>query len=474
MFTHNYPGSLTALNKYLANLVDRDRFLDEVWLKAEIGNFNINFKSGHAYLSLKDQYSEIRAIIWKNELVKFQDLNLKSGQKVLVCGKVNFYAGNGNLQLIIKKIELSGLGDFFLKKEQWKQEFNAQGYFDEKHKKSIPQFPRCIGIITSSSGAAVEDIIQTIRARWPIAHLVHIGCRVQGPGAAQSIANAIETANQLKVNQPELLIVGRGGGSIEDLWCFNEPLVVKSIFSSFIPIITGIGHAIDHSLADLVADKCAETPTSAAKLAVPEITSIISDLNQMKTVFTLSITDYWNSLSQIFIQYTSVLDSAIKKFCLNKWNYLSNAEFYLQNMLDSQINSYKQDLFNSHHQNHMHLSQLYNAADKLITGYQHFIMDKFSNIHNQFILFKADSANWYSQNIMHLTHKYQLMKTKLNAVMDNFQIMDPTRPFKKGFVLLYNVDANNAINIGDIQLNQKIVIKNIKTSLYATVTKIKH
>lgn len=256
--------TVTALTKYIKQKIDSDPHLSDVYLRGEISNFN-HHQRGHMYMTIKDENSRVQAVMFagSNRFLKFTPEN---GMKILLRGNISVFEPYGQYQFYIKQMEPDGVGSLHLAFEQLKEKLSKQGYFDQTIKKPIPKYPKHIGIVTSSTGAAVRDIITTIKRRYPIVKLTVIPVQVQGEGSAQSIKEGIEQANEHPI---DLLIVGRGGGSIEDLWAFNEEIVAKAIYYSEIPIISAVGHETDVTISDFVSDLRAPTPTGAAELAVP-------------------------------------------------------------------------------------------------------------------------------------------------------------------------------------------------------------
>lgn len=262
--------TITALTRYIKRQFDRDTLLNNVWVRGEISNFKLHSR-GHMYFTLKDENARIQSVMFagNNRSLQFRP---EDGMKVLVRGDVTVYEPYGQYQLYAREMQPDGIGALFLAFEKLKQKLEEEGLFATEVKKPLPRYPREIGVITSRTGAAVRDIFTTIKRRYPIAKITLFPVDVQGEFAAPSIAKAIQMANML--NKHDVLIVGRGGGSIEDLWPFNEEAVARSIFSSTIPIISAVGHETDFTIADFVADVRAATPTAAAELAVPQLTEI--------------------------------------------------------------------------------------------------------------------------------------------------------------------------------------------------------
>ncbi|MGE5455516.1 MAG: exodeoxyribonuclease VII large subunit [Ignavibacteriales bacterium] len=268
--------SVSAITGYLKHKFDGDEHLRNVFLKGEISNFK-SHTTGHLYFSIKDETSKINAIMFSSNASK---LNFKptDGLKVLVVGRISVYEATGNYQIYIEEMQEDGVGNLYLAFEKLKEQLSKEGLFDEKHKKPIPKMPKRIGVVTAKTGAAIKDIISTITRRYPICEIILFPSLVQGDGAKEDIVKNIKLAENYDL---DLLIVGRGGGSIEDLWAFNEEIVARAIYSSPIPIISAVGHEIDFTIADFVADLRAPTPTAAAELAVPNIIDLTKYINNL-------------------------------------------------------------------------------------------------------------------------------------------------------------------------------------------------
>ncbi|MDP4156019.1 MAG: exodeoxyribonuclease VII large subunit [Bacillota bacterium] len=271
--------SVYALTKYIKRKFDYDPHLQDIYVKGEISNFK-RHSSGHMYFTIKDEKARILAVMFSSfsRTLKFIPEN---GMKIIVRGEISVYEPSGQYQIYVKEMRPEGIGELFLAYEQLKQRLEAEGLFAIEKKKPIPLFPKTVGVITSPTGAAIRDILTTIKRRFPIANILVFPALVQGENAAPSIAKAIEKANQL--SEIDVLIVGRGGGSIEELWAFNEELVARAIFTSTIPIISAVGHETDFTIADFVADLRAPTPTGAAELAVPHIDELLERVLQRQT-----------------------------------------------------------------------------------------------------------------------------------------------------------------------------------------------
>lgn len=256
--------SVTTLTKYLKMKFDKDPYLERVYLTGQVSNFRK--RPTHQYFSLKDDHAVIQATIWSGIYQKL-GFDLEEGMKINVIGRVQVYEPSGSYSIIIEKAEPDGVGALAIQFEQLKKKLTEEGLFQERFKQPLPQFSKRIGVVTSRSGAVIRDIITTVSRRFPGVDILLYPTKVQGEGAAEEIARNIARANQR--DDLDLLIIGRGGGSIEDLWAFNEEIVVRAIFESRLPVISSVGHETDVTLADFVADRRAATPTAAAELATP-------------------------------------------------------------------------------------------------------------------------------------------------------------------------------------------------------------
>ena len=256
--------SVTTLTKYLKMKFDKDPYLERVYLTGQVSNFRK--RPTHQYFSIKDDHAVIQATIWSGVYQKL-GFDLEEGMKINVIGRVQIYEPSGSYSIIIEKAEPDGIGALAIQFEQLKKKLSEEGLFQEGFKQALPQFPKRIGVVTSRSGAVIQDIITTVSRRFPGVDILLYPTKVQGEGAAEEIARNIARANQQE--DLDVLIIGRGGGSIEDLWAFNEEIVVRAIFESRLPVISSVGHETDVTLADFVADRRAATPTAAAELATP-------------------------------------------------------------------------------------------------------------------------------------------------------------------------------------------------------------
>ncbi len=272
-------ATVTQINNYIKALFEQVPVLQNVWIKGEISNLKLH-SSGHIYLTLKDGGAVLKAVMFKYAAQTLQ-FKPEDGTKVLARGKIGVYEAGGQYQLYIEEMEAEGKGDLYAKFEELKKRLSEEGLFDESRKKPIPEFPQTIGIVTSPTGAAIRDMINVLKRRYPVVKVIVYPCLVQGDTAAQSIVEGINYFN--KKRNVDLIITGRGGGSIEDLWAFNEEITARAVADSQIPVISAVGHEIDFTICDFASDLRAPTPSAAAELAVPDIIELKRNLDSSKT-----------------------------------------------------------------------------------------------------------------------------------------------------------------------------------------------
>ena len=303
------PYTVTEINENIKSLIEEEMMLQDFYIQAEVSNFK-QHSSGHLYFTLKDQYSEIRAVMFKTyaKNVKFQ---IENGLKIIAHARVGVYMQAGSYQLYVDSVQPDGIGGLHLAYEQLKEKLSKEGLFDEAHKKQLPKYPEKIGVITSPTGAAVKDIINVATRRYPVAKLVIFPSLVQGDNAPNELIKGIEYFNIEKT--VDVIIIGRGGGSIEDLWAFNNESLARAIYNSKIPVISGVGHEIDFTICDFVADKRAATPSAAAELATPNLTELISKISTNKIRLFSALT---SSLSEKRSHLDALANATVIKYPL--------------------------------------------------------------------------------------------------------------------------------------------------------------
>ena len=309
----NMAISVSQLNSYIKDKFENDEYLENVLVKGEISNFK-NHYTGHMYFTLKDENSLIKCVMFKNYAQRL-DFMPKDGMKVFLLGGVSVFERDGVYQIYAKAMQEDGIGVLYKKYEELKQKLEKEGYFDEKHKKRIPKMPKTIGVLTSQTGSVIRDIINVSTRRNPNVYIRLFPVPVQGEGAAEKIADGIRFMNENKL--ADVLILARGGGSLEDLWPFNEEIVAHAIYNSKIPIISAVGHETDFSISDFVADLRAPTPSAAAELAVPDIYEIKQKINIYQNRLRLSLI---KKIEIMKLRYEKCMSSRVFKEPLREIN----------------------------------------------------------------------------------------------------------------------------------------------------------
>lgn len=380
--------SVTDVNTYLKTIMDNDPFLNYVYIKGEISNLKFHTR-GHLYFSLKDENSKINAVMfnYKNMNIDFVP---EDGMNVLVKGKISVFVNGGSYQITVTNMKQDGIGNLYILFEELKKKLKNEGLFDEEHKKKLPRIPKKIGVITASTGAAVRDIISTINRRFPLAEIILFPSLVQGSGAKENLVKMIETADKSDV---DVIILGRGGGSIEDLWAFNEEIVARAVYNAKKPIVSAVGHEIDFTICDFVADLRAPTPTGAAELVVPsklEIQKYLSDYNsRLLSVITSKISTYKITLKKLESSYIlnnpktmyeveeQKLDSILEKLDSLMGHTLEKSKLKLENLTKNITPNilYKLEKNKSHLETLEQKLELLNPENILKKGYSLTIKD---------------------------------------------------------------------------------------------------
>lgn len=435
---------ISALNNYIKLLIDDNSFLHKVYLKGEISNFK-NHMSGHLYFTLKDEEARVSAIMFRNKTIDLK-FTPEDGKKVLVEGRVSCYPSQGTYQVYVEKMEEDGLGNLYVLYEELKSKLQKEGLFDSIHKKPIPKYPRVIGIVTAPTGAAIRDILSTLKRRYPLAKTILFPALVQGKSAAPDIVRQIENAKNYDL---DVLIIGRGGGSIEDLWAFNEEIVARAIYNCEIPCISAVGHEIDYTISDFVADLRAPTPTGAAEMAVPTVAEVKKILNNFSSELNHQMKNKLNNLAH---QLNSLKNSYILKnpsiLYEGKSNDLDRFSDQLKSVLIRYINQ-KTTEFEK-------ISNSYILKNPLLL-YQNKI-ENLNNITNQ--------LNFNIKRI--LEQKEHQMKLTINTL----KLVNPLNLLEKGYSLI-NKDGHIIKSSKDLKKNDNIEIQMKDGVLEATVKEVK-
>ena len=411
--------TITELSRYLKGKFESDENLRKVYIKGEISNFKAHTR-GHFYFTLKDETSRISAVMFASNTrtLKFTPVD---GMKVLVTGRVTIYEATGGYQIYVEDMLEDGIGNLYVAFEQLKEKLSKEGLFNKEHKRPIRRIPRKIGIVTASTGAAIRDILTTIKRRYPVCETILFPSLVQGNDAASDIVKKIEIANTYDI---DTLIVGRGGGSIEDLWPFNEEIVARAIYNSKVPVISAVGHEVDFTIADFVADLRAPTPTAAAELAVPDINTIITYLDTAKSR-----------------SYNTLL------------NTIENNRLKLHKLEDSFVLKRPTAIYEVKEQN------LDNLIDKINRIIKVFIDN------SKVELFKYQNS--YVFNNPEIIYKFK--KQNLDNIIGKLEVLNPMNTLKRGYAIIkkedsvissikkLNKDDEIKINVSDGTIDAKII-----------------
>lgn len=413
--------TITAITRYLKYKLDSDEHLKNVFLKGEISNFKAH-STGHLYFSLKDETSKINAIMFSANAkkLKFQP---QDGSKVLLVGRISVYEATGNYQIYVEDMIEDGVGNLYIAYEKLKAELAKEGLFDDSHKKKIPKIPSKVGIITAPTGAAIKDIISTIRRRFPLCETILFPSLVQGENAAVDIVKNIKLADTYDL---DVLIVGRGGGSIEDLWPFNEEIVARAIYEANVPIISAVGHEVDFTIADFVSDLRAPTPTGAAELAVPNQTDVLKHIEQLRIRANENI--------------------------YKKINY---QKLYLDSLKNSFVIKSPMIMYE-------------NKKQKLDMN-----LEKIKNLINNILEVRKSKFNLLKSNYLlnNPNEIYKHQQIRLENIIDKLNIINPLNTLKRGYTLTYSND-NIVKDIKDIKVGNIIKTRFTNGTVESTVTNI--
>ncbi|MBQ8193021.1 MAG: exodeoxyribonuclease VII large subunit [Bacilli bacterium] len=417
--------TITEVNKYIKEIINDDLLLKKVYLKGEISNFKAHSR-GHYYFTLKDENSRIAAVMFS-----FNNKNLKfvpyDGMKVLVTGKIDVYESTGSYQIYVEDMSPDGIGALYVAFEELKKKLSKEGLFDKEKKKKIRRIPRKIGIVTSPTGAAIKDILTTIKRRYPVCETILFPALVQGEEAAADIAKKIKLANNVKdIYNIDTLIVGRGGGSLEDLWPFNEEVVARAIYDSDIPVISAVGHEIDITISDYVADLRAPTPTAAGELAVPDINTITTYLNT-------AIARSYNALNNIVTLNYKKLDNLKNSYILSK------------PMSMYEIKEQKLDI-------------LMDNLDKAINKVLENTRIRLYTCSNSYILNNPDMLYKYSSQ-------------KLEHIISKLNVLNPLNTLNRGYAIVKK-DNKVLSSINNFKNNDSITISLKDGDISAKITKV--
>lgn len=411
--------TVSAMTRYLKHKFDTDQNLRHVFLKGEISNFKAH-TTGHMYFSVKDEASKINAIMFASSARKLNFVPA-DGMKVLLVGRISVYEATGNYQIYVEQMMEDGIGNLYVAFEKLKKQLASEGLFAPEHKKKIPKIPERVGIVTAATGAAIKDILSTIKRRYPICETILFPSLVQGDAAAEDIVRNIKLVQTYDL---DVLIIGRGGGSIEDLWPFNEEIVARAIYECPIPTISAVGHEIDYTIADFVADLRAPTPTGAAEIAVPNMVD----------------------LQKLLAQFRIRLNEGIYK----KVNY---QRLYLESVQNSFVLKNPMMMFDGKKQT---LDYLLERANQSVLKKVERMRTHMDHIKQNYLL-------------LHPEELYKEEKLKLGTLMDKLELVNPMNVLKRGYTLTY-LEDHTIGNAEDLSVGDQVKIKFHDGTILSTVT----
>ncbi|PTE51585.1 exodeoxyribonuclease VII large subunit [Staphylococcus epidermidis] len=436
--------SVSALTKYIKYKFDQDPHLQSVLIKGELSNFK-KHSSGHLYFNVKDKESVISAMMFKGNASKL-GFEPKEGDEVLIEARVSVYERRGNYQIYVNKMQLDGIGNLYQKFELLKKKLKKEGYFDQSNKKLIPKYPKKIAVLTASTGAAIRDIHSTINNRYPLVEQIQISTLVQGTQARQDIIEKIQYADSLDV---DTIIVGRGGGSIEDLWNFNEEDVVKTIFNCQTPIISAVGHETDFTLSDFVADVRAATPTQAAVIATPDQYELLQQIKQYE--YTLS-----RYIKQYIEHQKKQLNHISSYYKFKQPSLLYDQQIQKRDELERQLN-------------HLLNTKVEKSKHHLKLLQQSF---NFKNLNQQITQEKQSIYQLHSRLSKIMSNNITNLKTVLKNKLESLNNLSPTNTMLRGYAIV-NKDNEVVTSTHKLNENDQISLTMKDGSVDATVKKVR-
>lgn len=455
--------TVSQVNRYLSRMIQEDFLLSRLTVAGEISNLKMH-PSGHIYFTLKDQASQLSGIMFAGKRAGLS-FRLENGMKVLVTGRIGLYEAGGSYQIYADSFQLAGQGELYLRFEALKKELMEMGLFDPMYKKPIPKYARRIGVVTASSGAAVRDIVQIARRRNPFVEITLFPALVQGEGAVPSIVKGIRTLDRMGL---DALIVGRGGGSIEDLWAFNEEAVAKAIFDAETPIISAVGHETDTTIADFVADLRAPTPSAAAELAVFDYMQFVDDLASFTYSFheriEKKILSYRQKVKERELQFSALHPKSILQ---GKQHRLLDLENRFQNAIREAIQEQK-DRLQSYTTFSRNMERSLAAGKAKLSEYR-----KFSPLMEERLLKTKHSVLEYQAFSERIKGKVQNTKHRLELLSEQFDALSPLRLLSKGYSYVRNEEGHRVSSIKQLTEGERIALQFSDGTAAARIEEIK-
>lgn len=462
--------SVAEFVRDLKSLVSTHQAFKNVAVVGEISNFNAHH-SGHFYFSLKDKDARISCIMFrsKSSSVLFKP---KNGDKVVIMGYVDVFESAGTIQIYVERMNLDGLGDLHIRYEALKKEYEQKGYFDLSHKKAMPSYPRRIGVITGADSAAYADISRTLRERWPYAKQIDLLAYVQGENAVNSLVERISEANTLDL---DAIILARGGGSIEDLWAFNEEKVVEAVYNSETFIVSGVGHESDTTLVDFVADYRAATPTAAAVSITPDIQDVSMSLRDYKNRYYVAVRNkirtlnhsydeimgrgflgnpqlFFDKKSQTLDYYQSSITHALRKFDMTR-DYLNSFDIQVSNLMSNKILAYENKLRDNNWKNEQAIQAKFKMVQWQVSANQDFLIRKERDLDRDFTKYNEQVSLYSSAIKRSIARQLNLNHSAFSDIIKTLDLLSPLKIMGRGYALIYQDDtllksAAN-VNVGD-------------------------
>ena len=455
--------TVSQVNRYLSRMIQEDFLLSRLTVAGEISNLKMH-PSGHIYFTLKDQASQLSGIMFAGKRAGLS-FRLENGMKVLVTGRIGLYEAGGSYQIYADSFQLAGQGELYLRFEALKKELMEMGLFDPMYKKPIPKYARRIGVVTASSGAAVRDIVQIARRRNPFVEITLFPALVQGEGAVPSIVRGIRTLDRMGL---DALIVGRGGGSIEDLWAFNEEAVAKAIFDAETPIISAVGHETDTTIADFVADLRAPTPSAAAELAVFDYMQFVDDLSSFTYSFheriEKKILSYRQKVKERELQFSALHPKSILQ---GKQHRLLDLENRFQNAIREAIQE-KKDRLQSYTAFSKNMERSLAVGKAKLSEYR-----KFSPLMEERLLKTKHRVLEYQAFSERIKEKIQKTRHRLELLSEQFDALSPLRLLSKGYSYVRNEEGHRVSSIEQLTEGERIALQFSDGAATARIEEIK-
>ncbi|WP_369024536.1 exodeoxyribonuclease VII large subunit [Mycoplasma capricolum] len=460
--------SVQELNESLKTFIEEPDYFKNIYVKGELSNLTFN-KSGHVYFSIKDQNAAINCMMWKSNTQKLASLNLEDGMQIICHGRLTYYIPTGRVGFEVKDIQIYGIGDLQKIYEQRYKDLKQAGWFDQNLKKPLPEFIKNVGIITASSGAAIHDLITTIHRRLPLINIYLFPAQVQGAQSEIDIANKIKQANDFKIKL-DVLIVGRGGGSYEDLWAFNELVLLQAIKDSKIPIISAVGHEPDVVLSDFVADIRAATPTAAGELVSKDINEIKNKLKHYYQTNKTLISNKLKLTNQELINFKENQIKFINNYLSNQYLELKQLSTYNPNLVKNKINSLIDKLDDNKHFIFESIKKIIILQNKEINNHSNINKQKISD----FLKKQITDFNFAISSFKGLiSQKIKFEELSFASLEKQVDLLNPLKPLENGFSIITNLNNKKITSYKQVKINEDLKVFLSDSKLVVTIKEVK-